>query len=113
MAATAERLPAKYLVKEEAPTIISSPEQHQTYISRLLELKRKAHRSAEKKETAKLLVVLIADYEEAAKRSCGLGLISMQERLRLVGGEPSVEFEPTHGTRIPARIPAPPSRSVC
>jgi HTH-type transcriptional regulator/antitoxin HigA len=59
----AERLPAKYLVKEEAPKIISSPQQHQAYISRLLDLQRKAHRTAEETETAKLLVVLIADYE--------------------------------------------------
>jgi len=59
----AERLPAKYLVKEEAPKIISSPHQHQAYISRLLDLQRKAHRTAEETETAKLLVVLIADYE--------------------------------------------------
>jgi HTH-type transcriptional regulator / antitoxin HigA len=63
MPATAERLPAKYLLKEEAPRIISSPEQHETYISRLLELQRKANRSAQETETAKLLVVLIADYE--------------------------------------------------
>ena len=63
MPATAERLPAKYLVKEEAPKTISSPEQHRTYISRLLELQRKAHRSPEETETAKLLVVVIADYE--------------------------------------------------
>jgi HTH-type transcriptional regulator/antitoxin HigA len=61
--ATAERLPAKYLVKEEAPKTISSPEQHEAYVSRLLELQRKAHRKAEETETAKLLVVLIADYE--------------------------------------------------
>lgn len=66
MLATAERLPAKYLVKEEAPKTISSPEQHQACISRLLELQRKAHRSTEETETAKLLVVAIADYE--AKR---------------------------------------------
>jgi HTH-type transcriptional regulator/antitoxin HigA len=59
----AERLPAKYLVKEEAPKIISSPQQHQAYISRLVDLQRKAHRTAEETETAKLLVVLIADYE--------------------------------------------------
>jgi HTH-type transcriptional regulator/antitoxin HigA len=59
----AERLPAKYLVKEEAPKIISSPQQHEAYISRLLDLQRKARRSAEETETAKLLVVLIADYE--------------------------------------------------
>jgi antitoxin component HigA of HigAB toxin-antitoxin module len=61
--AIAERLPAKYLLKEEAPKTISSREQHEAYIQRLLELQRKAHRSAEETETAKLLVVLIADYE--------------------------------------------------
>jgi len=61
--AIAERLPAKYLVKEEAPKIISSREQHHAYLSRLLELQRKAHRTAEETETAKLLIVLIADYE--------------------------------------------------
>src|ERR1700730_10651039 len=59
----AERLPAKYLVKAEAPKVIASREQHEAYIQRLLELQRKAHRSAEETETAKLLVVLIADYE--------------------------------------------------
>ena len=63
MPVIAERLPAKYLVKEEAPKIISSPRQHQAYISRLLDLQRKAHRTAEETETAKLLVVLVADYE--------------------------------------------------
>ena len=63
MPVIAERLPAKYLVKEEAPKIISSPQQHEVYISRLLDLQRKAHRTAEETETAKLLVVLIADYE--------------------------------------------------
>ena len=66
MPVIAERLPAKYLVKEEAPKIVSSPQQHQAYISRLLDLQRKAHRTVEETETAKLLVVLIADYE--AKR---------------------------------------------
>ena len=63
MPATAERLPAKYLVKHEAPKTISSAAQHEAYLSRLVELQRKAHRSAEETETAKLLVVLIADYE--------------------------------------------------
>ena len=63
MPVIAERLPAKYLVKEEAPKIVSSPQQHEAYISRLLDLQRKAHRTAEETETAKLLVVLIADYE--------------------------------------------------
>ncbi|MFZ0273297.1 MAG: helix-turn-helix domain-containing protein [Acidobacteriaceae bacterium] len=63
MPAIAERLPAKYLVKEEAPKTISSREQHEAYLARLLRLQRTAHRSAEETETAKLLVVLIADYE--------------------------------------------------
>src|SRR5947208_16045088 len=63
MPAIAERLPAKYLIKDEAPKTISSSQQHEAYISRLLELQRKAHRTAEETETAKLLIVMIADYE--------------------------------------------------
>ncbi|HVH72764.1 MAG TPA: helix-turn-helix domain-containing protein [Candidatus Dormibacteraeota bacterium] len=63
MPAIAERLPAKYLVKEEAPKTISSREQHEAYLSRLVELQRKTHRTPPETETAKLLVVLIADYE--------------------------------------------------
>lgn len=43
--------------------IISSAQQHETYIQRLLELQRKTHRTPEETETAKLLIVLIADYE--------------------------------------------------
>ena len=35
----------------------------------------------------------------------GLGLISMRERLRLVGGHLSIESQVSHGTRIRARIP--------
>lgn len=66
MPAIAERLPAKYLVKAEAPKTIASREQHEAYIQRLVELQRKGHRTVEETETAKLLVVLIADYE--AKR---------------------------------------------
>jgi PAS domain S-box-containing protein len=41
---------------------------------------------------------------DAAQRK-GLGLISMSERLRLIGGHLSVESEPTHGTRIRVRVP--------
>jgi signal transduction histidine kinase len=37
---------------------------------------------------------------ESAKKASGLGLISMQERVRSVGGQLSVESEPSHGTRI-------------
>jgi HTH-type transcriptional regulator / antitoxin HigA len=59
----AERLPEKYLVKEEAPKTISTREQHETYIARLVDLQRKSHRTTAETETAKLLIVLIADYE--------------------------------------------------
>lgn len=41
----------------------------------------------------------------SARGNFGLGLISMQERLRLVGGHLLVESEPSHGTRIHVRIP--------
>lgn len=40
----------------------------------------------------------------SAEGESGLGLISMRERLRLVGGTLSVESEPSHGTRIRAHI---------
>ena len=63
MPAIAERLSAKYLVKEEAPKTISTREQHEAYISRLVELQRKARRTTHETEAAKLLIVLIADYE--------------------------------------------------
>jgi PAS domain S-box-containing protein len=42
---------------------------------------------------------------EAALRGRGLGLSSMQERLKLVHGELSIESRPAHGTTIRARVP--------
>ena len=42
---------------------------------------------------------------ETALQGRGLGLASMQERLRLVGGELSVESQPKSGTIIHARVP--------
>ena len=42
---------------------------------------------------------------ESVKGVAGLGLISMRERLRLVGGNFSIESEPSNGTRIRVRIP--------
>ena len=46
-----------------SPKIISSAQQHEACIQRLLELQRKAHRTPEETETGKLLIVLIADYK--------------------------------------------------
>jgi PAS domain S-box-containing protein len=36
----------------------------------------------------------------------GLGLLSMKERLRLCGGEFSIQSRPSRGTRVEARVPA-------
>jgi signal transduction histidine kinase len=45
---------------------------------------------------------------EAAKESHGLGLISMEERLRLVNGTLSINSQPNCGTTIHARAPLSP-----
>jgi PAS domain S-box-containing protein len=42
---------------------------------------------------------------EAAKASRGLGLINMEERLKMVNGTFSIESRPQHGTTIHARVP--------
>jgi PAS domain S-box-containing protein len=42
---------------------------------------------------------------ETAKESRGLGLISMEERLKLVKGTLSIDSQPTRGTTIHARVP--------
>jgi len=42
---------------------------------------------------------------ESAEEKGGLGLISMRERLRLVGGSLEVHSEPSHGTRIRVQVP--------
>jgi PAS domain S-box-containing protein len=47
---------------------------------------------------------------EAAMKSTGLGLTSMQERLRSVGGALSIESQPRRGTTIHARVPFTSSR---
>jgi PAS domain S-box-containing protein len=47
--------------------------------------------------------------QEAAMKSTGLGLTSMQERLRLVHGELSIKSQPKGGTTIHARIPFDPT----
>jgi len=45
---------------------------------------------------------------DAAKRGRGLGLISMEERLKLVKGIFSIESQPKRGTKIHARVPLTP-----
>jgi PAS domain S-box-containing protein len=45
----------------------------------------------------------------------GLGLVSMRERLRLVGGEIAIDSSPSGGTRVEVRVPVPapePAESV-
>ena len=42
---------------------------------------------------------------EAAKGGRGLGLVSMEERLKLLKGTISIESRPKHGTTIHARVP--------
>ena len=48
------------------------------------------------------------ELEKAIHRP-GLGLTSMRERLRLVGGQLSIDSKPQHGTTIRARVPLSPS----
>jgi signal transduction histidine kinase len=42
---------------------------------------------------------------EATKRGHGIGLISMEERIKLVDGVLSIRSQPQHGTNIYARVP--------
>jgi len=48
---------------------------------------------------------------EVAKESPGLGLVSMQERLKLLNGVLSIESRPKQGTTINARIPLKPENN--
>jgi PAS domain S-box-containing protein len=50
---------------------------------------------------------------ESVKGEAGLGLISMRERLRLVGGYLSVESEPSRGTLIRAQVPLSSTTGEC
>jgi signal transduction histidine kinase len=60
--------------------------------------------------TGGLLVLRVSDhgrgFDPALKDGRGgLGLLSMRERLRLVGGELAIESQPCGGTRVEARVP--------
>ena len=47
-----------------------------------------------------------AGFDPASKReNGGLGLVSMRERMRLIGGKFSVESAPTRGTRVRIQVP--------
>jgi len=48
-----------------------------------------------------------AGFDPAAPRNGGLGLVSMRERLHLVGGEIALDSRPAGGTRIDVRVPVP------
>jgi len=59
-------------------------------------------------ETSEQIELTVRDFGvgfETAKESRGLGLISMQERLKLVKGELSIESHTNCGTTIRARVP--------
>ena len=45
---------------------------------------------------------------EAVKGRGGLGLVSMEERARLVNAKLSIRSQPGHGTRIALEVPLPP-----
>jgi two-component system CheB/CheR fusion protein len=45
------------------------------------------------------------DLQGQKRKKRGLGLISMEERVRLVGGTLTIDSEPGKGTRVQARVP--------
>jgi signal transduction histidine kinase len=42
---------------------------------------------------------------DAVMSGCGLGLVGMQERARVVGGDLFIESRPGRGTSVRARVP--------
>ena len=62
MPAIAERPAEKYIVKE-APKVVTSKAQHDAYVSWLLEIQRHKPLTSDDREKARLLVLVIKDYE--------------------------------------------------
>lgn len=61
---------------------------------------------ADQKQVHLTISGLGAGFEvEAAMKGAGLGLLSMQERLKLVNGELAITSQPSHGTFVHARVP--------
>jgi len=50
-------------------------------------------------------------FEQSSNHRTGLGLLSMRERIRLIGGELTVRSQPSQGTVIQAEIPIPGART--
>jgi len=64
---------------------------------------------AELRGTSEEILLTVTDQgvgfdQRVAIGSRGLGLISMRERMQLIGGQFSIESEPGHGTTISARV---------
>ena len=68
------------------------------------------HFEVELSQTSREIQLTVADHgagfdPKAALNGCGLGLTSMQERLRLINGCLSIKSKPGRGTRAYARVP--------
>ena len=68
------------------------------------------HFEVELSQTSREIQLTVADLgtgfdPKAALNGCGLGLTSMQERLRLINGCLSIKSKPGRGTRVYARVP--------
>ena len=71
------------------------------------------HASVELSGTADAIRLRVADdgvgFDPGlAAGAGGLGLVSMRERLNLVGGEIAIDSRPAGGTRLAVRVPSPP-----
>jgi PAS domain S-box-containing protein len=67
------------------------------------------HISVQLRGTASQLILQVTDtgrgFNPMAARSSGLGLLTMRERVELIGGRLRIEMAPGHGTRIRVTLP--------